>query len=46
MYSLNFVFNDFCVSSMHVNSVSTFIWKWVSIYFLNSVHDETSNVLT
>lgn len=25
MYSLDFVFNDFCVSSMHVNSVSTFI---------------------
>lgn len=25
VYSLNFVFNDFCVSSMHVNDVSTFI---------------------
>lgn len=39
VYSLDFVFNDFCVSSMHVNNVSTFIWKWVSIYFLNSVYD-------
>jgi len=46
MYSLGFVLNDFCVSGMHVNNVSTFIWKWVSIYFLNSVYDETSNVLT
>lgn len=41
-----FVLNDFCVSSMHVNSVSTFIWKRVSIYFPNSVCDETSNTLT